>query len=105
MALWFLSQPTLSTFKLRPKSVSNHPTTHIRKLANFLSHYYEQMKRYGVEEPENLLSSAINNQNILFFLLVHFLSGNTDSVKNYEEHYQDSEARKRRGNSVFIHGI
>ena len=80
------SQPTLSTFKLRSNQLVTNTTT-LGNWQTFSPHYYEQMKRYGVEEPENLLSSAINNQNILFFWSTS--SGNMDSVKKImKEHYQ-----------------
>ena len=80
------SQPTLSTFKLRPNQLVTNTTT-LGNWQTFSPHYYQQMKRYGVEEPENLLSSAINNQNILFFWSTS--SGNMESVKKImKEHYQ-----------------
>lgn len=80
------SQPTLSTFKLRSNQLVTNTTT-LGNWQTFSPHYYQQMKKYGVEEPENLLSSAINNQNILFFWSTS--SGNMDSVKKImKEHYQ-----------------
>ena len=80
------SQPTLSTFKLRSNQLVTNTTT-LGNWQTFSPHYYQQMKRYGVEEPENLLSSAINNQNILFFWSTS--SGNMESVKKImKEHYQ-----------------
>ena len=80
------SQPTLSTFKLRTNQLVTNTTT-LGNWQTFSPHYYQQMRRYGVEEPDNLLSSAINNQNILFFWSTS--SGNMDSVKKImKEHYQ-----------------
>ena len=47
----------------------------------------EEMKKYNVEEPSNLLSSAIDKENILFFWSPS--SGKMDQVKKImKEHYQ-----------------
>ena len=80
------SQPSLATIRRKPDQLVENTTT-LGNWQTFSPHYYQLMKKYNVEEPSNLLSSAIDKENILFFWSPS--SGKMDQVKKImKEHYQ-----------------
>ena len=80
------SQPSLATIRRKPDQLIENTTT-LGNWQTFSPHYYQLMKKYNVEEPSNLLSSAIDKENILFFWSPS--SGKMDQVKKImKEHYQ-----------------
>ena len=79
------SQPSLSTFKIRSGQVVNHTTT-LGNWQTFSPHYRQLLNSYKIYDSENLLSSSIDNDNVIFFWAKD--SGNMDSViKIMKEHY------------------
>ena len=79
------SQPSLSTFRIRSGQVVNHTTT-LGNWQTFSPHYRQLLNSYKIDDSENLLSSSIDNDNVIFFWTKD--SGNMDSViKIMKEHY------------------
>ena len=80
------SQPSLATIRMKPDQLIENTTT-LGNWQTFSPHYYQLMENYNVEDPSNLLSSALDKENILFFWSPS--SGNMDRVKKImKEHYQ-----------------
>lgn len=80
------SHQSLATIRTKPNQLIENTTT-LGNWQTFSQYYYNLMKRYHVGEPSNLLSSAVDRDNILFFWSP--TSGNMDSVKKLmSEHYQ-----------------
>ena len=80
------SQASLATIRTKPNQLIENTTT-LGNWQTFSPHYYQLMKKYNVEDPSNLLSSALDKDNILFFWSPS--SGNIDRVKKImKEHYQ-----------------
>ena len=80
------SQPSLATIRTKPDQLIENTTT-LGNWQTFSPNYYQLMKKYNVEDPSNLLSSALDNENILFFWSPS--SGKIDQVKRImKEHYQ-----------------
>lgn len=79
------SQPSLSTFRIRSGQVVNHTTT-LGNWQTFSPHYRQLLNSYKIDDSENLLSSSIDNDNVIFFWAKD--SGNMDSViRIMKEHY------------------
>ena len=80
------SQPSLSTFKIRTNQVVSNTTT-LGNWQTFSPHYANLLKRYKIEDTNNLLSSAVNNNEIIFFWSKD--SGSINRIITiFKEHYQ-----------------
>lgn len=79
------SQPSLSTFRIRTNQVVSNTTT-LGNWQTFSPHYQQLLNSYKIDDSENLLSSSIDNDNVIFFWAKD--SGNMNSViKIMKEHY------------------
>ena len=80
------SQPSLSTFRIHPNQVVSNTTT-LGNWQTFSPQYTNLLKRYEIEDTNNLLSSAVNNNIIIFFWYKD--SGSMNRIITiFKEHYQ-----------------
>ena len=80
------SQPSLSTFRIRTNQVVSNTTT-LGNWQTFSPQYTNLLKRYEIEDTNNLLSSAVNNNIIIFFWYKD--SGSMNRIITiFKEHYQ-----------------
>lgn len=80
------SQPSLSTFRIRPNQVVSNTTT-LGNWQTFSPHYTNLLKRNKIEDTDNLLSSAVNNDEVIFFWYKD--SGSMNRIITiFKEHYQ-----------------
>ena len=80
------SQPSLSTFRICTNQVVSNTTT-LGNWQTFSPHYTNLLKRYKIEDTNNLLSSAVNNNEIIFFWSKD--SGSMNRIITiFKEHYQ-----------------
>lgn len=80
------AQPSLSTFRIRPNQVVSNTTT-LGNWQTFSPHYTNLLKQYHIEDTDNLLSSAVNNDEVIFFWYKD--SGSMNRIITiFKEHYQ-----------------
>ena len=80
------AQPSLSTFRIRTNQVVSNTTT-LGNWQTFSPQYTNLLKRYEIEDTNNLLSSAVNNIIIIFFWYKD--SGSMNRIITiFKEHYQ-----------------
>ena len=80
------AQPSLSTFRIRPNQVVSNTTT-LGNWQTFSPHYTNLLKQYHIEDTDNLLSSAVNNDEVIFFWYKDSSSMNR-IITIFKEHYQ-----------------
>ena len=80
------AQPSLSTFRIRANQVVSNTTT-LGNWQTFSPHYTNLLKQHQIEDTDNLLSSAVNNDEIIFFWYKD--SGMMNRIITlFKEHYQ-----------------